>query len=68
MVQFQSKRVTIPNIKRFHFRNGSEIVNKNSTISEKGQKSATKNGTISEKGQHFSTKVVPFQKIVKIHR
>ena len=48
---FSRKRVKIAQQKWYHFRKGSKILNKNGTISEKGQKS--------------STKMVPFQKRVK---
>ena len=41
------------------------ILDKNGTISEKGQ-IPRQNGTISEEGQKLSTKLVPFQKRVKI--
>ena len=48
---FSQKRVKFPQQKWFYFRKGSKIINKNGTISEKGQKS--------------TTKMVPFQKRVK---
>ena len=56
MVTFQ-KRVKNPQQKLYHFRKGSKFLNKNGTISKKGQKS--------------STKMVPFtkfQKRVKNHQ
>ena len=49
---FRQKRVKIPQQKWYHFRKGSKFIDKDYTISEKGQKS--------------STKMVPFQKRVKI--
>ena len=61
--------IKIPQQEWYHFRKGSKILNKNGTISEKGQKSSTKmvpfqkrvkipqqNGTILEKGKNSSTK------------
>ena len=53
LYHFSQKRVKIPRKQKwYHFRKGSKIVNKNGTISIKGQKP--------------STKIVPFQKMVKI--
>ena len=68
------KRVKIPQQKWYNFRRGSNIVNKNGTILEKGRKSSTKmvpfqaeegknsstKCNISEKDQKYSTKIVPF--------
>ena len=65
MVQFQ-KMVKNPRQKWYHFRIGSNILNKNGTMLVRiGSKFLNKNGTISEKGQKSSTKMVPFQKRVK---
>ena len=63
----------------YYLRQGSKIVDKNGTISEKGQNSSSKilsfqkslkfidkDDTNSEKGQNSSTKMVPFLKRVKI--
>ena len=74
------KRAKIPQQKWYHFRKGPKFLNKNGTISEKGQNSSSKmvpfqkmvkipqkNGTISgRKGSQFLKKMVPFQKIAKI--
>ena len=83
MVQFQAEKGKNSSTKcNISEKEGSKILNKNCTISEKGQKSSTKNGTIlvrkgskfldkkctiSEKGQNSSAKMVQFQKRVK-HR
>ena len=63
------KRVKIPKHKYYHFRKWSKFLNKNGTISgRKRSKFLNKNGAISEKGQNSSTKIVPFQKSVKMHQ
>ena len=65
MVPFQ-KRVKHRQQKWYHFRKGSNIVNENGIILiRKASKFLNKNGTISEKGQKSSTKMEPFQKRVK---
>ena len=66
MVQFQ-KRVKIPQQKWYNFRKVSKILNKNGTISEKGQNSSTKIVSFqSEKGQKSSIKWYHFRKGSKI--
>ena len=68
MVQFH-KRVKNSRQKWYHFRKGSNILNKNGTILViKWSKFLNKNGTISGKGHKSSTKMVPFQKRVKNSR
>ena len=72
---FSQKRAKISQQKWYHFRKGSKILNKNHCLkmvkitqpfqAEKG-KIPQQNGTISEKGQNSSTKMIPFQKTVKI--
>ena len=63
---FRQLRVKIPEQKWYHFRKGSKILNKNGTISKKGQNSSTKMVPFQAvKGQNSLTKMVPFQKRVK---
>ena len=65
MVQFQ-RRVKHRQRKWYHSKKGLKIINENGTILvRKGSKFLNKNDTISEKGQKSSTKMVPFQKRVK---
>ena len=59
MVPFQ-KSVKNPQQKWYDFRKGLKIVNQNGTIFvKKWSKFLNKNGTISEKGQKSSIKMVP---------
>ena len=74
------KRVKNRPRKWYHFRKGSNIVNKTYHFSQirvkipqqkwyhlrRGSKIVNKNGTIPEKGQKLSTKMVPFKKVAKI--
>ena len=54
--------IKIPQQKWYHFRKGSKILNKNSTISEKGQKSSTEMVPF-KKMVKFLNKMVPFQAV-----